>query len=1136
MNRFSAKSLPLVVALLVCVPLSAQEEPSPETRITLDGLRNAREQVAADTALTEDLRTRIQEVYGEAINLLEAAAGYEREAAKAEREKSGVARRVEALHVELSKPETVPRLKLPANPTAGQAESALARERSRLAAHRAGLQEVERLSEERASLRTDLSRQLGSLDQKLEVLADELREATQGDLHPDLKQAVRSRVLADRESSLKKIDSLRAQLALLEARGALIPWQIDQAQRRVVFSEQLVAMLQEATEGLRHDELRQLLEQVREQCRRSAEQAEELTSLAVDTEQLAEWLWGPEGVVIRSEQTDRELARTRKNLTELNRIAELTRRQFRAAGHRRAATRWWPQVSDDFPEPGDVVATVKELAKQIPLVQHQLIVFEQQRSAIRERTRPWMTRLEAEIDAERLESVQQSARDLLGTQREVLDELVREHGRYSNLLVELDGISQGFVEDAARIQGFLYEQLLWVRSVPRPIIPRPSQLGAAVAWLVSADHIGELFRAVLGGLTALPGKGLGFVLLFGVLLAPRRWIRRRMEGLTCEAAQPGGTSHRQTLLGLLFTFLLVLPVPLAMYLAGALILRHDGSTYVYSAGMALTKLAGVLAYLETLRQLLSPCGVATAHFGWPFRKRELLDRNLLWGPEVIGLPLLFVALHLGYAGMALDSPEQLQAHNNSLGRIAFIAGLSILGVSLLGLFRPRQIHETQTRFVYAYPLILLGTLVPAGLAVAGYYITGLLLSYMMLRTLWLVLILVVLSAVLLRWRSVDTPTSPATSEEVRQAQARVRGLSRFAIIAVAAVGLYGIWSDAVPVLGIMKRVQVWPRIALIERQEVEKLVLTSVSKEETAPPDDSESSSSSTPTIPGMPPTTGATESGTTAEAGSVLTLWHLLEAILAGLITFVLVKNLPSLIEMLLQRRAGMDRGVRIAISTLVRYMILILGVSITFGVLGLSWNKIQWLAAALTFGLGFGLQEIVANFVSGLILLVERPVRVGDAVTVGNLQGRVTQIQIRATTITLWDRSEMIVPNKEFVTTKLVNWTLSDSKRRLDIPVRLAYGSDVQKVKETLLEVASQHPNVLDDPPSSALLIEFGDDALKFELRIYVDFGVGLSTRDELQVMIDRAFREKGIEFAIPQLSIHTTTDPTRPGPTKS
>jgi potassium efflux system protein len=200
---------------------------------------------------------------------------------------------------------------------------------------------------------------------------------------------------------------------------------------------------------------------------------------------------------------------------------------------------------------------------------------------------------------------------------------------------------------------------------------------------------------------------------------------------------------------------------------------------------------------------------------------------------------------------------------------------------------------------------------------------------------------------------------------------------------------------------------------------------------------------------------------------------------------------------------------------------------VTFVFGLLGITWSKIQWLAAALTFGLGFGLQEIVANFVSGLILLVERPVRVGDVVTIGNLMGKVTRIQIRATTITLWDRSEMIVPNKEFITTKLVNWTLSDSKRRIEIPIRIVYGADLERVKDILVAIAKDHPSILDDPEPHALILNFGDDAIHLELRFVVDFGQGLTVKDQVQMSIDRAFQDAGIAFALPQSIMRVVSD---------
>ena len=160
-----------------------------------------------------------------------------------------------------------------------------------------------------------------------------------------------------------------------------------------------------------------------------------------------------------------------------------------------------------------------------------------------------------------------------------------------------------------------------------------------------------------------------------------------------------------------------------------------------------------------------------------------------------------------------------------------------------------------------------------------------------------------------------------------------------------------------------------------------------------------------------------------------------------------------------------------------------------VVFGLLGVTWNKVQWLAAALTFGLGFGLQEIVANFISGLIVLFERPIRIGDFVTVGDTDGLVTKIRIRATTIRNWDGKELLVPNKEFITGRLLNWSLSDQMTRVVIVAGVAYGSDVDKAMALMREAAQEHEHVLDDPAPILSFEGFGDNSLTLLLRAYIE-----------------------------------------------
>jgi potassium efflux system protein len=260
-----------------------------------------------------------------------------------------------------------------------------------------------------------------------------------------------------------------------------------------------------------------------------------------------------------------------------------------------------------------------------------------------------------------------------------------------------------------------------------------------------------------------------------------------------------------------------------------------------------------------------------------------------------------------------------------------------------------------------------------------------------------------------------------------------------------------------------------------------------------------------------------------TVEEFRAVTLADLLLAVVILLMTAVATTSVPGLLQVALRQRFGLGTGERVAISTIVQYTLGLIGAGFIFKIIGVGWGDIQWLVAALGLGIGFGLQEIVANFISGLILLFERPIRVGDVVTVGDVNGCVSKIRIRATSITGWDRKELVVPNKEFVTGRLVNWTLSDSILRVDIPVGIAYGSDTEKAKKRLLEVAKENKHVLRDPPSSALFIGFGASSLDFELRAHTKVDMWLSVRDELNMAIDKAFREAGIEIAFPQRDIH-------------
>ena len=192
------------------------------------------------------------------------------------------------------------------------------------------------------------------------------------------------------------------------------------------------------------------------------------------------------------------------------------------------------------------------------------------------------------------------------------------------------------------------------------------------------------------------------------------------------------------------------------------------------------------------------------------------------------------------------------------------------------------------------------------------------------------------------------------------------------------------------------------------------------------------------------------------------------------------------------------------------------------------LALGDVQWLVAALGVGLGFGLQEIVANFVSGLIVLAERPIRIGDVVTVGSTTGKVARIQARATVLVDFDNKEVIIPNKTFITERFVNWTLSDTVTRITLRVGVGYESDPEQVRSTLLALAHSHPAVLAEPAPVALFMALADSTLNFELRCFVsEIGDRLRTTDDLHSQIVSSFRAGGIRLAYPQMDVHLHRD---------
>jgi potassium-dependent mechanosensitive channel len=218
------------------------------------------------------------------------------------------------------------------------------------------------------------------------------------------------------------------------------------------------------------------------------------------------------------------------------------------------------------------------------------------------------------------------------------------------------------------------------------------------------------------------------------------------------------------------------------------------------------------------------------------------------------------------------------------------------------------------------------------------------------------------------------------------------------------------------------------------------------------------------------------------------------------------------------------MQQGVRISMARLVHYAVVLVGFLVTLSVLGFDFTNIAIIGGALGVGIGFGMQTIVNNFVCGLIMLFERPVKVGDSVEFGTQQGRVKQVGLRATVVVTYDNAEIVVPNADLITSQVTNWTLAERRRRLKLPVGVAYGSDVALVIQTLMECAEDHVLVLSNPKPAVIFFGFGASSLDFELRVWIaDFDSRRLVQSEINQDIDQRFRELDIEIPFPQQDLH-------------
>ena len=667
---------------------------------------------------------------------------------------------------------------------------------------------------------------------------------------------------------------------------------------------------------------------------------------------------------------------------------------------------------------------------------------------------------------------------LLLDRRGLLEKLESSYRRYVKDLQTLEFTEQQLVSRAGEYADFLDAHLLWIRSSRLIRGTDIANLPKAVLWAINPLHWFRVLEELAGGLLRNPTSWVVGLLLTALLFAGRPRAKRELGKIALEAREVEKATAWLTLKALGMTVYLALAFPFLMSFVGyQLSSAHEADDFSRAVGGGLLLAARTLAVAAFLYHFCRRDGLAEAHFAWPEEARRSLRHNVLWVTQLL-VPLSFIVGMTAAEGNAL--------YYNSLGRFASIAALLGLAVFFVRLLRPsgaigsflrtRHLQNWVFRLRHLWYLFLVGTpIVLAGLAAAGYDYTASVLQVRHHTTLLLILCLSLAHGLVMKWissarRRLAAPgdQAPAQQEEGQDGsrQAETPGANRNAESAPA---------DEKRIRELDQRSR-----TLGQHRDARSRVFLFVGDLGAC--------------VAG--PQTGGRHSPVDlhdgGRRGETIGSHHPGPSGHSPRHCRAHGRCRPEL-----ARRPGtpaariactLDAGARYAVHTLLRYAITAIGILVTFGALGLRWSSIQWLVAALSVGLGFGLQEIVANFICGLIILFERPFRVGDVVTIGDQTGTVTRIQIRATTVTDWDRRELIVPNKEFITGKLINWSLSDPITRVVIPVGVAYGSDTQATEKLLLKIARENLMVLSQPEPSALFLGFGDNSLNFELRVFV------------------------------------------------
>ncbi len=946
----------------------------------------------------------------------------------------------------------------------------------------------------------EIPKQIAEARQRLQAIEAQLGLLPSAVGDERLAKALRVQLKAEREALTAQIKAYEQELRSYATRRRTLASRRDLAAQRVQRAEERITALKQLLTTRREQELGVQRAQIKTQLRETAKIHSYLVQLVQTNDEL---LTRREQLTTKLEQAERQETEIETELKALSERFNQVKERVNAVGLTGAVGQLLRKQSEKLPNLFKLRGRRDALQEEIGQTRIELMELDEQRTQLRDLdplVEERLAELEppTESEAKRAE-LKPAIRELLETRRRYVQALNTDLNRYFNQLIRLDARLQSLIKEAQAFKDYISVNVLWIPSGSFLGIEELRSLDEAVQWLVAWQNWSEFIASTWGKPQSRPAIIVLFVIGLASLFYLQWHCRRQLRLYTGQIRQVPKGSFRFSLYALFMTVGLALPGGILLWVGGWWLTESaEGAQFGTALGAGLKRTAFIWFILRFLAQLVQEGGLAGVHFRWRPETLSLLRYHTAWMQLVLP-PLVFLSSVL--------TAQSNEVWRESLGRLVFIVTMVVLafaGQRLIAskrhLFRGvirRQPHGWLARLYWLWISLAIG--IPVTLAIAaavGYFFTAAHLQDRFFFSVCLVVGLTLVNEVIRRWlieeqkglarkqvrghrgdegETEEEGVSPAAEidegYDLSVINTQTRKLLHTAIGLGLFLGLWIIWATVLPALNRLEQIPLWTDPSYESPVTLASLGLTGV-----------------------------------------------------IVVLTVVATRNIPGVLEIVALKRLPLAASTRYAITTVSRYLITTVGVVVAFGMLGVGWSKVQWLVAAISVGLGFGLQEIFANFVSGLILLFEQPIRVGDTVTVNGVSGTVSRIRIRATTILDWDYKELVIPNKSFVTGDVINWTLSDTILRVTIPVGIAYGSDTAQAERILYQIAQEQEYVLDDPAPQVFFLSFGEHSLEFELRVYIPaIEHLLGVKHALCFNIDQAFRKAGIEIALPQRDLH-------------